>query len=248
MITECPPASALFDDELPQDTADLDVQMSNETPEAKPIPPSAQPQMLPVSHLPPIPHPLSPPSLPSRIVEHVIPERAVTPVPSSIVEPEPEPETRTGVEAEQPAAAAAPQKVKLSLQAWKMKKQAEKREQQRAGNAQAQAEGRGVEVGNVNGGGSTQASPMSVISVLGVGEEQQQQGGVMEVESSPVESCKAYVVGMIRPSTATTTTTTTITTTTTTSAAPVVKLELNGYHGPPLLLPQTRVAKQEVIE
>jgi hypothetical protein len=111
VITECP--SALFDDELPQDTADSDVQMLNETPEAKPIPPSAQPQMLPVSHLPPILHPLSPPSLPSRIVEHVIPERAVTPVPLSIVEPEPEPETRTRVEAERPAAAAAPQKVKL---------------------------------------------------------------------------------------------------------------------------------------
>ena len=127
------------------------------------------------------------------------------------------------MEAERPAAAAAPQKVKLSLQAWKMKKQAEKREQQRAGNAQAQAEGRGVEVGNVNGGGSTQASPMSVISVLGVGEEEHQQGGAMEVESSPAESCKPYVVEMVRPWTATTAT---ITTMTTTSAAPVVKLEL----------------------
>lgn len=78
-----------------------------------------------------------------------------------------------------------------------MKKQAEKREQQRAGNAQAQAEGRGVEVGNVNGGGSTQASPMSVISALGVGEEEHQQGGAMEVESSPAESCKPYVVAML---------------------------------------------------
>jgi hypothetical protein len=126
-----------------------------------------------------------------------------------------------------------------------MKKQAEKREQQQAGNAQAQAEGHGVEVGNVNGGGSTQASPMSVILALGVGEEEHQQGGAMEVESSPAESCKPYVVEMVRPSTATTTT---ITTMTTTSAAPVVKLELNRYHGPPLLLPQTRVAKQEVIK
>ena len=181
-----------------------------------------------------MPHPLSPPSLPSRIIEHVIPKHAVTPVPSTIVEPEPEPETCTGVEAER-LATAAPQKVKLSLQAWKVKKQPEKREQQQAGNAQAQAEGCGVEVGNVNGGGSTQASPMSVISALGVGEEEQQQGGAMEVESSPVESCKPDVVEMVRPSTATTTTMATITTTTTTSAAPVIKLELNGYHGPPLL-------------
>jgi hypothetical protein len=75
---------------------------------------------------------------------------------------------------------------------------------------------------------------MSVNSVWGVGEEEQ--GGVMEVEPSlspsNLESCKPDVE-MDHPSTATTTIT-----------APVAKLELNGHHGPPQLLPQTRVAKR----
>lgn len=56
-----------------------------------------------------------------------------------------------------------------------------------------------------------------------------------------MDSCEADVE-MVRPPTATT-----ATTTTTTIAAPIAQLELNGYHGPPLL-PQTRVAKQEVIK
>jgi len=141
----------------------------------------------------------------------------------------------------------APQKVKLSLQAWKMKKQAEKQEQQRAGHAQAQAGGQGMESGNVNGnvnvngGGSKQASPTSVNEVLGGGEDEQ--GRVMEVESN-VDSCKADVQ-MVHPSTATATMTTMTSPSITT---PIAKLELNGYHGPPLLLPKTREAKQEVIE
>jgi len=130
-----------------------------------------------------------------------------------------------------------------------MKKQAEKQEQQRAGKTQAQPEGRGLEVVNVNGAGSAQASPMSVNSALGVGEDDQ---GAMEVESSNVENCKADVEIVPPPTvtvtTTTMTTTTTTTTTITTIAAPVAKLELDGYHGPPLLLPQTREAKQEVIE
>lgn len=50
-------------------------------------------------------------------------------------------------------------------------------------------------------------------------------------------------VEMVRPLPATT-----ATTTTTTIATPIAKLELNGCHGPPLLLPQTQVAKQEIIE
>jgi len=37
-------------------------------------------------------------------------------------------------------------------------------------------------------------------------------------------------------------------TATTRIAAPMAKLELNGYHGPPLLFHQTQEAKQEVIE
>lgn len=40
----------------------------------------------------------------------------------------------------------------------------------------------------------------------------------------------------------------TATATATTSIVTIAKLELNGYHGPPLLLPRTREAKQEVIE
>jgi hypothetical protein len=77
---------------------------------------------------------------------------------------------------------------------------------------------------------------MSVNSALGGGEDEQ---GTTEEES-----CKGDVE-MVRPPTTTATTTTT---TTTSIAAPIAKLELNGYHGPPLLLPQTREAKQEVIE
>ena len=263
VIPECPPASALFDDELLRDE---DVQMLSEDEVVKeisepkpassssPLPstdaeireyappsphsPSVEPQTVPESPLPPVPHPPSSPSpQPSPIVEHVIPERAATPVPSITVKPEPEPETHPEAEAERPA----PQKVKLSLQAWKMKKQAEKRQQQRAGHAQAQPGGeRGLEVGNVtvNGGGSgsAQASPMSVNSALGGGEDEQ---GTMEVESCKVD------VEMVRPPIVTATTTAT---TTTSIAAPIAKLELNGYHDPPLLLPQTREAKQEVIE
>ena len=121
-----------------------------------------------------------------------------------------------------------------------MKKQAEKQEQQRAGKTQAQPEGRGLEVVNVNGAGSAQASPMSVNSALGVGEDDQ---GAMEAESSNVESCKTDVEIVPPPTVTGTTTTTTTTTTITTITAPVAKLELNGYHGPP-----TREAKQEVIE
>lgn len=47
MIPECPPASALFDDELPPDTMDVDVQISHEdelakeTLESKPTSPSS---------------------------------------------------------------------------------------------------------------------------------------------------------------------------------------------------------------
>jgi len=73
---------------------------------------------------------------------------------------------------------------------------------------------------------------MSVNSALGGGEDEQ---GTMEVES-----CKADAE-IIRPPTATATTTMSI-------VALIAKLELNGYHGPPPLLPQTREAKQEVIE
>jgi hypothetical protein len=247
VIPECPPASALFDDELPQDTTDED-EVAEAISEPKPAslssplpstngeiresaPPA--PQTAPVSPLPPVPHPPSSPSPPpSPIVEHVIPERAATPVASITVEPEPEPEAHPEAEAERPAAA--PQKVKLSLQAWKMKKQAEKRQQQRAGHTQAQTgRERGLEVGNVNvnvnGGASAsaQASPMSVNSALGGGEDEQ----------GTTESCKGDVE-MVRPPTATATATATATTTTS-IAAPIAKLELNGYHGPPLLLGET---------
>ena len=275
VVPECPPASALFDDELPADTMGVDVQvvgedeMVEEISEPKPASPSpplasseaegresapspilspVEPQRSLISPLPSVPHPSSsspPPASPA--VEQVIPERLVTPVPLITVEPEPEPETHPEAEAEAERPAAAPPKVKLSLQAWKLKKQAEKKEQQRAGHAQAQVGGGGLEVGtaNVNGGGngSAHASPMSVNSVLGGGEDEQ--SAVMEVEEN-VQSCKADVEEF-RPPPATTPSTTT-TTTTAAIATPVAKLELNGYHGPPLLLPQTREAKQEVIE
>ena len=58
---------------------------------------------------------LLPPPPPSPIVEHIIPERAATPVPSITVEPQPEPETKTYPEAEAERPVAAPHKVKLSL-------------------------------------------------------------------------------------------------------------------------------------
>ena len=60
-----------------------------------------------------------------------------------------------------------------------------------------------------------------------------------------VESCEGDVE-MVRPPILAATVTPTATTTTS-IAAPIAKLELNGYQGPPLL-PQTREAKQEVIE
>jgi hypothetical protein len=65
-------------------------------------------------------------------------------------------------------------------------------------------------------------------------------GAVMEVEPN-VDSCKADVE-MVRPLTATTRLQPPLH-----ISAPIAKLELNGYHGLPLL-PQTRLAKQEVIE
>jgi len=99
-----------------------------------------------------------------------------------------------------------------------MKGQAEKQQQRRAGHAQAQTRGeRALEVGNMNvnggGSGSAQASPMSVNSALGGGEDEQ---GTMEVES-----CKGDVE-MVLPPTVTATTTTT---TTTSIAAPIAKLD-----------------------
>jgi len=122
-----------------------------------------------------------------------------------------------------------------------MKKQAQKRQQQRAGHAQAQTGGeRGLQAVNMNvnggGSGSAQASPISVNSALGVGEDER---GAMEVVN-----CKGHVE-MVRPPTVSATTTAT---TTTCIITPIAKLELNGYDGSPLLLPQTREAKQEVIE
>jgi hypothetical protein len=74
-------------------------------------------------------------------------------------------------------------------------------------------------------------SPMSVNSALGGGEDEQ----------GPVESCEGDVE-MVRPPILAATATATATTTTSITA-PIAKLELNGYHGPPLLLPQTREAK-----
>jgi len=59
-----------------------------------------------------------------------------------------------------------------------------------------------------------------------------------------VKSCKGDVE-IVYPVTMTMTATAT---TATSIAAPIVKLELNGYHGPPLLLPQTREANQKIIE
>ena len=105
VIPECPPASALFDDELLQDE---DVHMLSEDEvvkeisEPKPasssshlpstdaeiresaplssLSPSVEPRTVPESPLPPVPHPPSSPSPPpSPVVEHVIPERAATP-------------------------------------------------------------------------------------------------------------------------------------------------------------------------
>ena len=70
--------------------------------------------------------------------------------------------------------------------------------------------------------------------LLGGGEDEQ---GMMRAES-----CKGDVE-MVHPATMTTTATATAS-----MAAPIEKLELNGYHGPPLLLHQTREAKQEVTE
>jgi len=61
-----------------------------------------------------------------------------------------------------------------------------------------------------------------------------------------VESCKGDVE-MVHPATMTMTATATASTTTS-IAAPIAKLELNGYYGPPLLLPKTREAKQKTIE
>jgi hypothetical protein len=94
---------------------------------------------------------------------------------------------------------------------------------------------RGLEAGNGNGNGggsgSAQASPMSVNSPLGGGEDEQ---GTMDVDS-----CKGDVEMV--PLTVTATTTTSIT-------APIAGPELNVCHGPPLLLPKRREAKQEVIE
>jgi hypothetical protein len=57
-----------------------------------------------------------------------------------------------------------------------------------------------------------------------------------------LESCKGDVE-MVHPATMTATAITT-----TSIAAPIAKLELNGYHGAPPLLSQRREAKQEVIE
>ena len=67
-------------------------------------------------------------------------------------------------------------------------------------------------------------------SALGGGEDEH---GTIEVESN-LES-------FVLPPTATATATASI-------VAPIAKLEVNGYHSPPLLLPQTREAKQELIE
>jgi len=61
-----------------------------------------------------------------------------------------------------------------------------------------------------------------------------------------VGSCKGDVE-MVHPATMTMTATATATATTS-IAAPIAKLELNGYYGPPLLLPPTREAKQKIIE
>ena len=72
---------------------------------------------------------------------------------------------------------------------------------------------------------------MSVNSPLGGGEDEQ---GTMDVDS-----CKGDVEMV--PLTVTVTTTTSIT-------APIARPELNVCHGPPLLLPKRREAKQEVIE
>ena len=261
-----PSASALFDDEPPLDTMmDIDRQLdelamgvSEPTPASPSSPPPSSETDLEKRGAPPPSPPVeprtspeSPFSLLSRPLSSSPPSphpRSITPVLSSAIEPEPEPEPETHTEAEVERPAVAPQKVKLSLQAWKMKKQAEKQEQQRAGHAQAQAGAQGMEEGgnananvNANGGGSAQASPTSVNEGLGGGEDEQ--GRVMEVESN-VERCKADVQ-MVYPSTATATTTAT---TSPSIATPIAKLELNGYHGPPLLLPKTREAKQEVIE
>jgi len=252
-VAGCPSASALFDDELPLDM-DVDRQLDELVrPSPSPPPPSPKTDLekRETSPSPPV-EPQTPPESPFSLSRPRSssppspPPRSITPVPSSTVEPDPEPEPETHTEAEVERPAVAPQKVKLSLQAWKMKKQAEKQEQQRAGHAQAQAGGQGMEGGNANatvnanGGGSAQASPTSVNDVLGGGEDEQ--GRVMDVESN-VESCKADVP-MVHPSTAAATTTTT----SPSIATPIAKLELNGYHGPPLLLPKTREAKQEVIE
>jgi hypothetical protein len=118
------PKPALPSSPLPSTDAEI-----RESAPLSPILPPVEPQTAPASPLPPVP----PPSLPpSPIVEHIIPERAATPVPSLTVEPQPEPETETYPEAEAERPAAAPQKVKLSLQAWKMKKLEDKRQQQRA--------------------------------------------------------------------------------------------------------------------
>lgn len=163
VIPQCPPASVLFDDELPQDE---DVQMLSEDEVVKeisglkpaspfsplpstdaeiresaphsPILPPIEPQKATASPLSPVP-PSSPSPPPSPIVEHIIPERAATPVLSITVAPQPEPETKTYLEAEAERPA---EKVELSLQAWKVKKQAEKWQQQRAGLVQAQTRGK----------------------------------------------------------------------------------------------------------
>ena len=107
-----------------------------------------------------------------------------------------------------------------------MKKQAEKQGQQRAGKTQVHPEG-----------WSWRCPGLADECEFGVGVWEDNQGA-MEVESSNVESCKADVEIVPPPTVTATTTTTTTTTTITTIAAPVAKLELNGYHGPPLLLPR----------
>jgi len=76
-------------------------------------------------------------------------------------------------------------------------------------------------VGNINGGGSAQASLMSVNSALGGGEEQQ--GGGMEVDSDNIAS-NDYCSSDCRCET-----------------------RVKWYCAPPSLLPQTRELKNEVM-